>query len=121
MQTEEIRIDKRLVKLPASLLPSAIPDRLNAIEISAPFRGPPQGRLSEHSRNLPALRNRSKTHKGKQPEKIQSYPGNNNDTRPLTEDPNSDIRRPLRSSSLFAGFEGLSDEEVAETDVFSDD
>jgi hypothetical protein len=32
MQTEEIRIDKRLVKLPASLLPSAIPDRLNAID-----------------------------------------------------------------------------------------
>ncbi|OXV10227.1 hypothetical protein Egran_02012 [Elaphomyces granulatus] len=124
MQTEEIRIDKRPVKLPASLLPSAIPDRLNAVdsrEISAPFRGPPP-RSSKRALSKPSgVEKPSKTHKGKQPEKIQSYPGNNNDTGPLTEDPNSDIRRPLRSSSLFAGFEGLSDEEVAETDVFSDD
>jgi hypothetical protein len=72
MQTEEIRIDKRPVKLPASLLPSAIPDRLNAIdsrEISAPFRGPPQGRLSEHSRTLPALRNRPRPTRASSPKR----------------------------------------------------
>ena len=123
MQTEEIRIDKRPIKLPASLLPSAIPDQLNAVdsrETTAPFRGPPP-RSPKRALSKPSgVERPPKTHKGKQPEMIQAYPGNN-DTGPLTEGPNSDIRRPPRSSSLFAGFEGLSDEEVAETDVFSDD
>ncbi|KAI2787808.1 hypothetical protein POX_f08185 [Penicillium oxalicum] len=70
IQTEEIRIDQRPVKLPASLLPSAIQDL------------------------------------------------------PIRDQGASGIRRPFRSSSLFAGFEQLSDEEDhngPERDIFTDD
>jgi hypothetical protein len=124
MQTEEIRIDKRPVKLPASLLPSAIVDRppmkSESQEITMPFSAPPP-RSPRRAPLKPSLgEGVSKTLKGKQPDRVQAYPGNN-DNGPLAEDDMSDIRRPFRSSSLFAGF---SDDEYPEqgvADFFSDD
>lgn len=129
IQTEEIRIDKRPVKLPASLLPSAIPDL--PIDYGAeertiqPYRPPPQrfGQNVRKSRQRavdgPVMPSRVKPS-----EHAQAYPGNN-DNGPLSEDFKSGIRRPLRSSSLFAGFEELSDEESqspkSKRDIFTDD
>lgn len=130
IQTEGIRIDQRPVKLPASLLPSAIPDLPLGIgaqdrEIQ-PYRAPPP-RLDNSVRKT---RQRAldspppMPSKGKSPQHAQAYPGNN-DNGPLTEDLRSGIRRPLRSSSLFAGFDDLSDEEPpspkSKKDIFTDD
>lgn len=130
IQTEEIRIDQRPVKLPASLLPSAIPDLpigSNGAEDRAiqPYRLPPprpgQGARKPRQR---AVEGPVMPSKGKSPEHAQAYPGNN-DNGPLSEDFKSGIRRPLRSSSLFAGFEELSDEESqspkSKKDIFTDD
>lgn len=129
MQTEEIRVDQSPIKIPASLLPSAIPD--------LPLSKPPQDREVSPYRPPPARLDNSvrKTRqrtldsppmppKGKSPQHAQAYPGNN-DNGPLSEDLKSGLRRPLRSSSLFAGFEELSDEESqssrSKKDIFSDD
>ncbi|RJE19744.1 Nuclear migration protein [Aspergillus sclerotialis] len=129
IQTEEIRIDRRPVKLPASLLPSAIPDlplghgaQDRAIQ---PYHIPPprlgQGVRNTRQRTIEAP---SMPSKENVPEHKQAYPGNN-DNGPLSEDFKSGIRRPLRSSSLFAGFEEMSDEESqspkSRKDVFTDD
>lgn len=128
IQTEEIRIDRRPVKLPASLLPSAIPDlplghgaQDRAIQ---PYHIPPrlgQGDSNSRQRTIEAP---SMPSKQKSPDLKQAYPGNN-DNGPLSEDFKSGIRRPLRSSSLFAGFEELSDEESqspkSRKDIFTDD
>lgn len=125
MQTEEIRIDQRPVKLPASLLPSAIIDRplakIEPQDIPIPFVAPPP-RSPNRNPLKAAAEPVSKTVKGKQPDLVQAYPGNN-DNGWLAEDDHSEIRRPFRSSSLFAGFETLSDDEFPEAplDAFSDD
>ncbi|KAJ9238081.1 hypothetical protein DTO169E5_4923 [Paecilomyces variotii] len=122
MQTEEIRVDKRPIKLPASLLPSAIPDQPSTDSnetVIQPYRPPPPRSAKRPLRSPPVVESSTKASKGKQPQKVNAYPGNN-DNGPLSEKRRSDIRRPLRSSSLFAGF---SDDEAAENepDIFSDD
>ncbi|RHZ58452.1 putative nuclear migration protein [Aspergillus thermomutatus] len=128
IQTEEIRIDKRPVKLPASLLPSAIPDLpLNVSRAQSssdspiqPYR-PPSPRLSRGETKPPPLPAKAPS-RGKPPAMVQAYPGNN-DNGPLSEDSKSDLRRPFRSSSLFAGFDDEDDEDTRETtrDIFTDD
>ena len=157
IQTEEIRIDQRPVKLPASLLPSAIPDLPTHSErqglskepseapdaqsfhpvpppLSAkrelPQQRPPvrdrvvPPRERPVPRERPPMRERPvKPPRAPAPEPAQAYPGNN-DNGPLSEDIMSGIRRPFRSSSLFAGFEQLSDDEgpdAEERDIFTDD
>ena len=132
MQTEEIRIDRRPVKLPASLLPSAIPDQPKTSETAdtseppiPPYRPPPPRSSRRKLRSPPVVEPPSvKSSKGKQPEKAQAYPGNN-DNGPLAEEERSpEIRRPFRSSSLFAGFENNSQDELPEigvSDAFNDD
>ncbi|PWY93336.1 nuclear migration protein [Aspergillus sclerotioniger CBS 115572] len=117
IQTDEIRIDQRPVKLPASLLPSAIPDlplrESTQDDPIQPYRiPPPRSRKRE---------NRASSHT-KPPEPVQAYPGNN-DNGPLSEESKSELRRPLRSSSLFAGFDQASDEETSgqTKDIFTDD
>ncbi|CRG90447.1 Trichohyalin [Talaromyces islandicus] len=128
MQTEEIRIDKRPVKLPASLLPSAIidqpPTKPEADDNSVPFISPPP-RSPYRKASQTSLNTKEKASKDKQPDLIQAYPGNN-DNGPLAENDNFDIRRPFRSSSLFAGFDTISDDEQPDPvpelpDVFSED
>ncbi|KAI7972671.1 hypothetical protein EIK77_009134 [Talaromyces pinophilus] len=126
MQTEAIQVDQRPVKLPASLLPSAILDKGDKVDaelISIPFMSPPP--RSPHRPLNRTFDSKEKDKKAKtQPDLVQAYPGNN-DNGPLAEDDTSDIRRPFRSSSLFAGFD-TNDDELPEMlpelpDVFSDD
>ncbi|KAJ5084266.1 hypothetical protein NUU61_008845 [Penicillium alfredii] len=125
IQTEEIRIDQRPVKLPASLLPSAIPDMPPRSEARnsgiQPYRAPPPRSAKRDQRPQPSERP-VKPPRAPVAEPVQAYPGNN-DNGPLSEDVMSGLRRPLRSSSLFAGFEQLSDDESpdAERDIFTDD
>ncbi|KAJ5788127.1 hypothetical protein N7457_003117 [Penicillium paradoxum] len=126
-QTEEIRIDQRLIKLPASLLPSAIQDTLPEPESREPglesYTVPPLPPRSEkRNQRRIATGGPMRPPRAPSPDHIQAYPGNN-DNGPLSDDSLSNIRRPLRSSSLFAGFEQTSDEEgpLGERDVFTDD
>ncbi|KAG2418681.1 hypothetical protein HFD88_001782 [Aspergillus terreus] len=124
IQTEEIRIDKRPVKLPASLLPSAIQDLplKNSLDVPVqPYRPPPPrtGKGDIAAPPIPAKapgRNKSVS------QVQQAYPGNN-DNGPLSNESRSDMRRPMRSSSLFAGFDQGSDDESpkAARDIFTDD
>jgi len=127
IQTEEIRIDRR--KLPVSLLPSAIPDLPTQAEARdadyQPYRPPvppPRSAKREQQRARPSeYPVRSPPALPSEP--IQAYPGNN-DNGPLSDEVASGIRRPFRSSSLFAGFEQLSDDEGPhgeERDIFTDD
>ncbi|KAL1958112.1 hypothetical protein VTO42DRAFT_5152 [Malbranchea cinnamomea] len=135
VQTKEIRIDKRQMKLPASLLPSAIQDHPPATEVDlpiVPYFPPPPKSAKRRLRLPPVVEPPSeKKEKGEKPETIQAYPGNN-DNGPLAEDESLDIRRPFRSSSLFAGFDesSSSDEgrrrsptavKLAAEDLFSDE
>ncbi|KAL4997749.1 meiotic cell cortex C-terminal pleckstrin homology-domain-containing protein [Aspergillus recurvatus] len=126
IQTEPIRIDQRPVKLPASLLPSAIPDLpLSTAALDhaiQPYRAP-SPKTVKSQRKVPPLVVETPTDTTA-PSKfghIQAYPGNN-DNGPLSEDSKPSLRRPLRSSSLFAGFEQTSDDEAdVSRDVFTDD
>ncbi|CAG8229703.1 unnamed protein product [Penicillium salamii] len=126
IQTEEIRIDQRPVKLPASLLPSAIQDTLprpgSQDSTLESYAAPPVPPRSEKRKQR-----RAATDPVSQPtepslDHVQAYPGNN-DNGPLTDGALSNIRRPLRSSSLFAGFEHNSDDEDphGDRDAFTDD
>ncbi|KAF9886155.1 hypothetical protein FE257_011980 [Aspergillus nanangensis] len=129
IQTEEIRIDQRPVKLPASLLPSAIQDLpLKSDNHDLPFqpyRAPPP---REAQRDIgvpppiPAKAPSRNKRPNQQPGHVQAYPGNN-DNGPLSDQSKADLRRPLRSSSLFAGFDQGSDEEspTEARDIFTDD
>lgn len=129
IQTQEIRIDKRPIRLAASLLPSALPDLPSNIDSQAqnlpvhPYRAPPprpgkQDRRPTATNNAPT----APTSESESRETKQAYPGNN-DNGPLSKDSCSGIKRPFRSSSLFAGFGDGSDEATAraETDDFTDD
>ncbi|KAJ5151014.1 uncharacterized protein N7482_010266 [Penicillium canariense] len=129
IQTEEIRIDQRPVKLPASLLPSAIPDLPTRSEIKEPvyqpYRPPvPPPRSSKREQRPLTAERPAKPPRALASDPVQAYPGNN-DNGPLSDDlVSSGLRRPFRSSSLFAGFEQLSDDEdpaAEERDIFTDD
>lgn len=129
IQTEEIRIDKRPVKLPASLLPSAIPDLPTSAETQEasepPYRAPvPPPRSSKRpSSRAPPPERPVKPPRAPGVDPMQAYPGNN-DNGPLSDDIASNLRRPFRSSSLFAGFEQLSDDETPkgeDRDIFTDE
>ncbi|KAL4916906.1 meiotic cell cortex C-terminal pleckstrin homology-domain-containing protein [Aspergillus aurantiobrunneus] len=127
IQTEPIRIDQRLVKLPASLLPSAIPDLPLSTATQdhhiQPYRPPPPRTIKSERKPPPLVAEAPiETMARSKPGHVQAYPGNN-DNGPLSGDSKPNLRRPLRSSSLFAGFEQTSDEESHEAtrDVFTDD
>ena len=129
VQTEGIRIDQRPVKLPASLLRSAIPDLPTRAEVQEasepPYRAPvPPPRSAKRGQPRPLTADRPvKPPRASAADPMQAYPGNN-DNGPLSDDAGSGLRRPFRSSSLFAGFEQLSDDEGPkgeERDIFTDD
>ncbi|KNG81951.1 putative nuclear migration protein [Aspergillus nomiae NRRL 13137] len=117
IQTEEIRIDQRPVKLPASLLPSAIPDlplRTNLQDPPIqPYHAPPPRTRKEEIPPPPPI-------PAKHPH--ETNPTSTCKLIPATTT-TTDLRRPLRSSSLFAGFDEPSDEEASPRmgDIFSDD
>ncbi|KAJ6083758.1 hypothetical protein N7467_007893 [Penicillium canescens] len=128
IQTEGIRIDQRPVKLPASLLPSAISDILPRSEsrdsnIEAYPVPPIPPRSAKRNQKTLATERPVKPPRAPVSDHVQAYPGHNNDNGPLSEDAVSGIRRPFRSSSLFAGFDHNSDDEGhhIERDVFTDD
>ncbi|KKA28953.1 hypothetical protein TD95_000919 [Thielaviopsis punctulata] len=125
VQTEPIRIDKRLAQLPPHLQPSAIrsrpvsPDDFSPDDVNqftpAPSYVPPRNprrlvsqRSVDISSSPPAIMLAHEI-------PIDAYPGNNDDG-PLSGD-RAPMRRPHRISSLFAGFDGMSsDEEYVDPD-----
>ncbi|KAK4153924.1 hypothetical protein C8A00DRAFT_33325 [Chaetomidium leptoderma] len=129
MQTEEIRVDKRLAMLPPHLHPSAITSRPSSPVVGAPdiatentrqFTPTPGSLPPRNPRRLTSKR--SFTDMPSSPPMLSSsileeetrdlYPGNNDDG-PLSSQ-QAPIRRPPRISSLFAGFDGNSSDEVDE-------
>ena len=123
VQTEEIRIDRRLAKLPAHLLPSSISSNPPSPESSQTWPVPPRQPAKKLSNRVfqrspsplvgdvpsspPALPS---------PTKIENrYPGNN-DNGPLADVKGEAPRRPFRDSSLFAGF-GESEEAQRESNL----
>lgn len=126
VQTEEIRVDKRLNLLPPHLQPSSISSqppspepgvddvkRFSPVPGNLPPRNPrrmkssPRQSLEQEIPSSPPELPRSETR--------DAYPGNNDDG-PLAKDKGS-IRRPHRISSLFAGFENVSSDDA---DDFAD-
>lgn len=111
MQTEEIRIDKRNMIPPA---PSMAPPPV-------PTNGPPPSSFNKAKtqsftrRNAPNTANssmrRSTPTQGLEP---------HNDDGPLSE-MNQDLGRPVRRSSMFAGFDEADDMNELDEDVFHDD
>ena len=128
MQTEEIRVDKRPLKLPDHLQPSAIRAQMDSEERRVYGRPDKISRgvktlgmaLRQHS--PPPVRPRDSMFRYGRGADFAPYPPNN-DTGPLVEDSHTDIKRPYRTSSLFAGFDNVSDEEQGnlEEDAFDDD
>jgi len=130
VQTEEIRIDNRAIKLPEKLRPSAISSQpptpqLRDIEDDG---GSPTSHdaiiktFRTSLQNPPPDRAPPPRPVGYPVEPNEAYPGNN-DNGPLDSSNSAPIRRPFRSSSLFAGFDIPSDEadEKAEADLSDDD
>lgn len=128
VQTEEIRIDNRPVKLPPHLLPSAIsskppspaPESKGNRDSAGP--GPQPRRTAPKPREAPPLQPRN-PQRNKVPEPIKdNYPGNN-DNGPLDGRRDADRRRPIRSESLFAGFDTTNDDDprVFDDAEYSDD
>ncbi|KAI0012509.1 hypothetical protein F4779DRAFT_37688 [Xylariaceae sp. FL0662B] len=131
IQTDEIRIDKRLDKLPPHLHPSAISSRpaspvappslavaedknFTPLPGRIPPRSPrrPTGKPGFPNNELPSSPPTSPLMSD--PETRDTYPGNNDDG-PLSND-KAPMRRPPRISSLFAGFDAQSSDEVDEFD-----
>ena len=128
-QTSEIRIDKRLDKLPPHLHPSAISSRPVSPNPAANTAAAEDSKnFTPGPRNLPPRNPRRLTAKSSFHEDISSsppaspisrlmdtmethdaYPGNNDDG-PLSNE-KAPMRRPHRISSLFAGFEPETSEE----------
>ncbi|ESZ90337.1 hypothetical protein SBOR_9280 [Sclerotinia borealis F-4128] len=113
VQTEEIRVAQRLNTLPLHLHPSAISSSPPSPELKAndlqfspiPDNLPPKNpRRQSSQRSITTLPSSPPTMKTR-----DAYPGNNDDG-PLAND-KGQIRRPLRISSLFAGFDGVSSDE----------
>lgn len=123
MQTKEIRVDKRPIKLPPNLLPSAVLSRPTSPSVeseglgkaqilrsppnqfsitSPPARDPPPPPASP-----PAPPSQRALAAGTE----DAYPGNN-DNGPLASGSSSKLRRPVRTGSLFAGFDAAGEERV---------
>lgn len=132
MQTEPIRIDKRPVKLPPHLLPSAISSKPSTPE-PGQERPAPSGfnRKDSHQAVSSAPEKTTAVPSARQDlmallekttdRKVEDrYPGNN-DNGPLGRDKESSLSRPFRTSSLFAGFDGPSSDEEDHDAELSDE
>ncbi|KAK4228763.1 anucleate primary sterigmata protein A [Podospora fimiseda] len=126
MQTEEIRVDKRLAKLPPHLHPSAITSRPTspaiasaetAADDSRQFTPVPGTVPPRNPRRLTSKRSMTELpssppigpSRALDDETRDAYPGNN-DNGPVSSQ-TATIRRPHRISSLFAGFDGNTSDE----------
>ena len=116
MQTEEIRVDPRPAEIPAHLLHLA--GRASNISSPKTVAGLPPIALPNSSRRrfrqapsayqpptIPTRESRDATRER------APYPPEN-DNGPLAEDEEHPLHRPIRSSSLFAGFDEPSDDEL---------
>ena len=133
MQTEPIQVDKRPVKLPPHLLPSAISSKPGTPEpkqdrssvssgtrndshypASSDIEQPPP--KSAARQDFMALLERAADTKVE-----NRYPGNN-DNGPLSRNNQTELlNRPFRTSSLFAGFDGPSSDEEDLADASDDE
>ncbi|MCJ1397869.1 hypothetical protein MMC11_001065 [Xylographa trunciseda] len=117
VQTEEIRIDNRPIKLPLHLLPSSIS--------SSPPSPAPESQdlydstLNPNSTSRAVAVSEDTSSQMTVPSKgvpfgatEDAYPGNN-DNGPLNHVMTTGPRRPIRSESLFAGFDTVPDDENA--------
>ncbi|KAJ4338836.1 hypothetical protein N0V95_007963 [Ascochyta clinopodiicola] len=133
MQTEPIRIDQRPIKLPPHLLPSAISskpgtpeskqERLLASSGIKEGLHHPASSASEQPSAKPAARQDLITllEKAADTRVENRYPGNN-DNGPLSRNHQIEIlKRPFRTSSLFAGFDGPSSDEEDFADASGDE
>ena len=131
VQTEEIRIDQRTIKLPAHLLPSSISSQPPSPSPSLSPEADPVEKPAELVDQTEETKSAPPSRPGpipsipdekpaRQPTKraFLEYP--ENDTGPLKHTINTEIKRPLRFSSLFAGFDEA-DDGLAETDDSEDD
>lgn len=129
VQTDEIRVDKRLDRLPPHLHPSAISSRPTSPSApTAVSNGNDGSNFTPVPGNLPPRNPRRLTSKRSfsneppssppaspsavEPITKDAYPGNNDDG-PLSSQ-KAPMRRPHRISSLFAGFDGASSDEADE-------
>lgn len=135
MQTEPIRIDKRPVKLPPHLLPSAISSKPGTPEpaqerstvgtVNRKDSHQPVSHAQDTDISVPVPTARQELmallEKAADKKVEDRYPGNN-DNGPLARDKANGLSRPFRTSSLFAGFDGpSSDEEDLEAELSDDD
>jgi hypothetical protein len=133
MQTEPIRIDKRPVKLPAHLLPSAVTskpgtpepnrERETTVNINKKdLQNPSSSDTEQPTTKLVARQDLTALLEKAADKQIENrYPGNN-DNGPLSNYHQVDIlSRPFRTSSLFAGFDGPSSDEEDDDDVSEDE
>ncbi|MCJ1470205.1 hypothetical protein MMC07_008850 [Pseudocyphellaria aurata] len=124
VQTDEIRSDRRPLKIPPRSISTHVLSKSTSSrheEVKESIRNQVAPRKSSR-RNRPPAETTLPRARAPIRESIDSYPGNN-DNGPLNKKQSSDLRRPIRDQSLFAGFESASDEEApAIPDIgFSDD
>ena len=131
VQTEEIRVDKRLIRLPPHLQPSAISSNppspepvVENVKLFSPNLSNLPPRNPRRVIGRPSLEQEYSSSPPQVPsfEIRDAYPGNNDDG-PLAKDKGS-IRRPHRISSLFAGFDNVSSDdadEFADADMSDND
>ena len=134
VQTEEIRVDQRSIKLPPHLLPSAISSKPPSPSPEIPERqeSPLRDATQEISPSLdspkiPSMESATLKKKKKNATSVvnNGYPGNN-DNGPLKYGIDSNLKRPIRFGSLFAGFDDdetkeIEERGVGETDYSDDD
>lgn len=121
VQTEEIRVDKRLNRLPLHLQPSSISSCPPSPEpnvqdasyftpgVVPPPRNPRRMKSNQSLADIPSSPPPAVSASPIVAETYDAYPGNNDDG-PLSHEKGF-IRRPPRISSLFAGFENVSSDD----------
>lgn len=128
MQTEEIRIDRRPIRIPPRLQPSVFSP---PIPVGSSERRTHKSQTSEESAApAPPIRKvrsppptlRDQIWRPSSPKIRDAYPGNN-DNGPLDSKQRCGPRRPIRTESIFAGFEDVNDvgNDVVHSDLSDDD
>ena len=128
MQTEEIRVDRRPVKVPIKIRTTHT--------VSSRARSPARPRarsIEERNKITDAVPPRIPRRNLRSPPPVEeepssppvpsitdAYPGNN-DNGPLSSQSPTGRRRPIRSESIFAGFDDTHDELIEKENDYSDD